>query len=309
MKGGHVRIRRRLTGGLLILVLLALMLRPGPQALAQTVSPAPAPTGAGAQVQDWADGPGLDLARQAVGPDASVSLPIEVETWSTGVLSATDLDDPTEPTATWAAVISCGQTPVGVLVIDVGDTTDVGSGGEPQPSGTVQDDAVLAGALAALPEQAVVLRESVVASATGGATPLVSSAPSRAQAGTSTPGPSGAASADYSDPVLSDAWYALDDGLVTALDEQAASGLAGPVDLSSYAQVLRERAHGSSDIDGSESRKSPRKPDLGILYTGLGVLVIGTLVVTITFVHERRVLAPLREAPSSTRTEDPEPAP
>ena len=38
MKGGHVRIRRRLTGGLLILVLLALMLRPGPQALAQTVS-------------------------------------------------------------------------------------------------------------------------------------------------------------------------------------------------------------------------------------------------------------------------------
>ena len=87
------------------------------------------------------------------------------------------------------------------------------------------------------------------------------------------------------------------------------SVLAGPVDLSSYAQVLRERAHGSSDIDGSESRKSPRKPDLGILYTGLGVLVIGTLVVTITFVHERRVLAPLREAPSSTRTEDPEPAP
>ena len=73
--------------------------------------------------------------------------------------------------------------------------------------------------------------------------------------------------------------------------------------------MLRERAHGSSDIDGSESRKSPRKPDLGILYTGLGVLVIGTLVVTITFVHERRVLAPLREAPSSTRTEDPEPAP
>ena len=107
--------------------------------------------------------------------------------------------------------------------------------------------------------------------------------------------------ADVADPAASDAWYALTDEVVTALDEQAAAGLAGPVGLPAYAQVLHDRAHGIVETDKTEPRKSSHTLDLAIVYTGLGVLVIGVFIVTTTFVHERRVMAPLRESPRLKR--------
>ena len=115
--------------------------------------------------------------------------------------------------------------------------------------------------------------------------------------------------ADIADPAASDAWYALTDDVVTALDEQAAAGLAGPAGLSAYAQVLRDRSHGIVDTDKTDTRKSSHTLDLAIVYTGIGVLAIGAFIVTTTFVHERRVMAPLRESPESKAVGDSDPVP
>ena len=115
--------------------------------------------------------------------------------------------------------------------------------------------------------------------------------------------------ADIADPAASDAWYALTDDVVTALDEQAAAGLAGPAGLSAYAQVLRDRSHGIVDTDKTDTRKSSHTLDLAIVYTGIGVLAIGAFIVTTTFVHERRVMAPLRESPKSKAVGDSDPVP
>ena len=134
-------------------LLLAVVLLPVPRALAQTSAPDPGSTAVASQVQgqlqeqveEWVAGAGQDMARQATSEDASVSSPVNVETWSEGVLEAADLDDPTDPTTTWVAVISTAEGPVGVLVIDADGS---------EPSGAVQQDAELAAALAALPERA-----------------------------------------------------------------------------------------------------------------------------------------------------------
>ena len=115
--------------------------------------------------------------------------------------------------------------------------------------------------------------------------------------------------ADIADPATSDAWYALTDDVVTALDEQAAAGLAGPTSLSAYAQVLHDRSHGIVDADKTDTRKSPHTLDLAIIYTGVGVLVFGAFIATTTFVYERRVMAPLRESPKSKAAKDSDQAP
>ena len=307
-------------------LLLAVVLLPVPRALAQTSAPDPGSTAVASQVQgqlqeqveEWAAGAGQDVARQATSEDASVSSPVNVETWSEGVLEAADLDDPTDPTTTWVAVISTAEGPVGVLVIDADGS---------EPSGAVQQDAELAAALAALPERAIVLRQPAPPSAAmGSATPSAASPQSSSEgtADTDMASPASPATAagrgdagdadaenyadagDSADPAASDAWYALVDEVVTALDEQAMAGMSGPVGLPAYAQVLYDRTHHVSDTDKAEPQETSRTLDMAIVYTGLGVLVIGMIIVTTTFVHERRVMAPLREGPESQKAKEPD---
>lgn len=307
-------------------LLLAVVLLPVPRALAQTSAPDPGSTAVASQVQgqlqeqveEWAAGAGQDMARQATSEDASVSSPVNVETWSEGVLEAADLDDPTDPTTTWVAVISTAEGPVGVLVIDADGS---------EPSGAVQQDAELAAALAALPERAIVLRQPAPPSAAmGSATPSAASPQSSSEgtADTDMTSPASPATAagrgdagdadaenyadagDSADPAASDAWYALVDEVVTALDEQAMAGMSGPVGLPAYAQVLYDRTHHVSDTDKAEPQETSRTLDMAIVYTGLGVLVIGIIIVTTTFVHERRVMAPLREGPESQKAKEPD---
>lgn len=307
-------------------LLLAVVLLPVPRALAQTSAPDPGSTAVASQVQgqlqeqveEWAAGAGQDVARQATSEDASVSSPVNVETWSEGVLEAADLDDPTDPTTTWVAVISTAEGPVGVLVIDADGS---------EPSGAVQQDAELAAALAALPERAIVLRQPAPPSAAmGSATPSAASPQSSSEgtAETDMASPASPATAagrgdagdadaenyadagDSADPAASDAWYALVDEVVTALDEQAMAGMSGPVGLPAYAQVLYDRTHHVSDTDKAEPQETSRTLDMAIVYTGLGVLVIGMIIVTTTFVHERRVMAPLREGPESQKAKEPD---
>ena len=307
-------------------LLLAVVLLPVPRALAQTSAPDPGSTAVASQVQgqlqeqveEWVAGAGQDMARQATSEDASVSSPVNVETWSEGVLEAADLDDPTDPTTTWFAVISTAEGPVGVLVIDADGS---------EPSGAVQQDAELAAALAALPERAIVLRQPAPPSAAmGSATPSAASPQSSSEgtAETDMASPASPATAagrgdagdadaenyadagDSADPAASDAWYALVDEVVTALDEQAMAGMSGPVGLPAYAQVLYDRTHHVSDTDKAEPQETSRTLDMAIVYTGLGVLVIGMIIVTTTFVHERRVMAPLREGPESQKAKEPD---
>ena len=318
-------------------LLLAVVLLPVPRALAQTSAPDPGSTAVASQVQgqlqeqveEWVAGAGQDMARQATSEDASVSSPVNVETWSEGVLEAADLDDPTDPTTTWVAVISTAEGPVGVLVIDADGS---------EPSGAVQQDAELAAALAALPERAIVLRQPAPPSAAMGSTTPSAASPQSSSEGTadtdmaSPASPAGSTSpattadrgdvgdvgdaenyadagdsADAADPAASDAWYALVDEVVTALDEQAMAGMSGPVGLPAYAQVLYDRTHHVSDTDKAEPQETSRTLDMAIVYTGLGVLVIGAIIVTTTFVHERRVMAPLREGPESKKARAKEP--
>ena len=307
-------------------LLLAVVLLPVPRALAQTSAPDPGSTAVASQVQgqlqeqveEWVAGAGQDMARQATSEDASVGSPVNVETWSEGVLEAADLDDPTDPTTTWFAVISTAEGPVGVLVIDADGS---------EPSGAVQRDAELAAALAALPERAIDRRHAAPPSAAvGGATPSAAS-PESSSGGTADTdmtspaspataagrGDAGDADAenyadagDSADPAASDAWYALVDEVVTALDEQAMAGMSGPVGLPAYAQVLYDRTHHVSDTDKAEPQETSRTLDMAIVYTGLGVLVIGIIIVTTTFVHGRRVMAPLCEGPESQKAKEPD---
>ncbi|WP_034494105.1 hypothetical protein [Actinomyces gerencseriae] len=297
-------------------LLLAVALLPGPWAFARipAVAPVPVPaatattatTEATPRIQEWASEKGQEMARREVAQDASVGAPVNVSTWSTGVLDATDLDDPTEPTATWAAVVSTAEGPAGVLVIDADGS---------EPSGMVQHDAELAAALAALPERAVVLREPAPPSASAGSATPSTAAPqpspeaTPAEATTAAEDDAAETYADMADPVAGDAWYALIDEVVTALDDQASAGLAGPVGLPVYAQVLHDRTRGIVDTDTTEPRESSHTLDVAIVYTGLGVLAIGVFIVTTTFVHERRVMAPLREGPESDGSKDSAPTP
>ena len=196
-----------------------------------------------------------------------------------------------------------------------------------EPSGAVQQDAELAAALAALPERAIVLRQPAPPSAAmGSATPSAASPQSSSEgtADTDMTSPASPATAagrgdagdadaenyadagDSADPAASDAWYALVDEVVTALDEQAMAGMSGPVGLPAYAQVLYDRTHHVSDTDKAEPQETSRTLDMAIVYTGLGVLVIGMIIVTTTFVHERRVMAPLREGPESQKAKEPD---
>ena len=92
-------------------LLLAAVLLMGPQVPAQASSPAPAPSASlttAPQVQEWISRQGQDMIRQEIAQDASAGSPVNVETWSDGVLDATDLDNPTDPTTTWVAVVSTG---------------------------------------------------------------------------------------------------------------------------------------------------------------------------------------------------------
>mgnify|MGYP000935535906 CR=1 FL=1 len=315
-------------------LLLAAALLAGPQAPARASSSTPAPPASAvtvSQVQEWVSHEGQDMIRQEIAQDASAGSPVNVETWSDGVLDATDLDDPTDPTSTWAAVVSTAEGPVGVLIVEADGS---------EPSGMVQRDAELASALAALPDRAIVLREPAPPSAAAGGSATASSAPSpqlspapetAPEADPETDSETDPAAtaetageeaeeeedagdgadtyADIADPATSDAWYALTDDVVTALDEQAAAGLAGPTSLSAYAQVLHDRSHGIVDADKTDTRKSPHTLDLAIVYTGVGVLVFGAFIATTTFVYERRVMAPLRESPKSKAAKDSDQAP
>ena len=270
-------------------LLLAAVLLMGPQVPAQASSPAPAPSASlttAPQVQEWISRQGQDMIRQEIAQDASAGSPVNVETWSDGVLDATDLDNPTDPTTTWVAVVSTADGPVGVLVVEAGGS---------EPSGMVQQDAELAANLAALPDRAIVLREPAPPSAAAAGSATASSAPSPQPSPESTTDPAAAAGDD------------ADEGADTYAD--IADPAASDACLSAYAQVLRDRSHGIVDTDKTDTRKSSHTLDLAIVYTGIGVLAIGAFIVTTTFVHERRVMAPLRESPESKTAGDSDPVP
>ena len=171
-------------------LLLAAVLLMGPQVPAQASSPAPAPSASlttAPQVQEWISRQGQDMIRQEIAQDASAGSPVNVETWSDGVLDATDLDNPTDPTTTWVAVVSTADGPVGVLVVEAGGS---------EPSGMVQQDAELAANLAALPDRAIVLREPAPPSAAAAGSATASSAPSPQPSPESTTDPAAAAGDD-----------------------------------------------------------------------------------------------------------------
>ena len=171
-------------------LLLAAVLLMGPQVPAQASSPAPEPSASlttAPQVQEWISRQGQDMIRQEIAQDASAGSPVNVETWSDGVLDATDLDNPTDPTTTWVAVVSTADGPVGVLVVEAGGS---------EPSGMVQQDAELAANLAALPDRAIVLREPAPPSAAAAGSATASSAPSPQPSPESTTDPAAAAGDD-----------------------------------------------------------------------------------------------------------------
>ena len=92
-----------------------------------------------------------------------------------------------------------------------------------------------------------------------------------------------------------DAWYAVADQTVTALGSRASSLLAGPVDLSEYGRILRERA-AAQPTASPPAAVQPESGDWAVWGPVLGVLAVGIITVVVTLRHERRITAPLRQS-------------
>lgn len=91
-----------------------------------------------------------------------------------------------------------------------------------------------------------------------------------------------------------DAWYAVSNGVVTALNDRASSYLAGPVPLAVYSVALRERRTEQTGAP-SVADASASTQNRAVWMTTGAVVLVGLVVVAVTIRHERRVLAPLRD--------------
>lgn len=94
------------------------------------------------------------------------------------------------------------------------------------------------------------------------------------------------------------AWYSLSGTTVTALGEAAARRLAGPIELSDYGEVLRERAGSKPKTTVAQSEARSTTGGWAIWGPVLAVVLVGVVTVIITVRHERKVTAPLRQARS-----------
>ncbi|WP_315584108.1 hypothetical protein [Actinomyces viscosus] len=94
------------------------------------------------------------------------------------------------------------------------------------------------------------------------------------------------------------AWYSLSGTTVTALGEAATRRLAGPIELSDYGEVLRERAGSKPKTTAAQSEARSTTGGWAIWGPVLAVVLVGVVTVIITVRHERKVTAPLRQARS-----------
>ena len=92
------------------------------------------------------------------------------------------------------------------------------------------------------------------------------------------------------------AWYSLRGTTVTALGEAATRRLAGPIELSDYGEILRERAGSKPKTSATQSEARSATGGWAIWGPVLAVVVVGVITVIITVRHERKVTAPLRQA-------------
>ena len=92
------------------------------------------------------------------------------------------------------------------------------------------------------------------------------------------------------------AWYSLRGTTVTALGEAATRRLAGPIELSDYGEILRERAGSKPKTAATQSEARSATGGWAIWGPVLAVVVVGIVTVIITVRHERKVTAPLRQA-------------
>ena len=92
------------------------------------------------------------------------------------------------------------------------------------------------------------------------------------------------------------AWYSLRGTTVTALGEAATRRLAGPIELSDYGEILRERAGSKPKTSATQSEARSATGGWAIWGPVLAVVVVGVATVIITVRHERKVTAPLRQA-------------
>ena len=92
------------------------------------------------------------------------------------------------------------------------------------------------------------------------------------------------------------AWYSLRGTTVTALGEAATRRLAGPIELSDYGEILRERAGSKPKTSATQSEARSTAGGWAVWGPVLAVIVVGVITVIITVRHERKVTAPLRQA-------------
>ena len=92
------------------------------------------------------------------------------------------------------------------------------------------------------------------------------------------------------------AWYSLRGTTVTALGEAATRRLAGPIELSDYGEILRERAGSKPKTSATQSEARSTTGGWAVWGPVLAVVVVGVATVIITVRHERKVTAPLRQA-------------
>ncbi len=92
------------------------------------------------------------------------------------------------------------------------------------------------------------------------------------------------------------AWYSLRGTTVTALGEAATRRLAGPIELSDYGEILRERAGSKPKTSVTQSEARSTAGGWAVWGPVLAVVVVGVITVIITVRHERKVTAPLRQA-------------
>nr|WP_243859012.1 hypothetical protein [Actinomyces sp. ZJ308] len=92
------------------------------------------------------------------------------------------------------------------------------------------------------------------------------------------------------------AWYSLSGTTVTALGEAATRRLAGPIELSDYGEILRERAGSKPKTSAAQNEARSTTGGWAIWGPVLAVVVVGIVTVIITVRHERKVTAPLRQA-------------
>lgn len=198
------------------------------------------------RAQAWMEQEGVTQVRQHTGEQGEVSVGelVAIHAWAPGFLDGSDPAAAPVDTGGWAAPVTAGGEPVGVLLVSIN--------GE-ELTGDFEEDGTLAMEMAGM-DQGVVVHDS-----------------------------------------SADAWYAVADQTVTALGSRAASLLAGPVDLSEYGRILRERA-AAQPTASPPAAVQQESGDWAVWGPVLGVLAVGIITVVVTLRHERKITAPLRRS-------------